>query len=74
VPFSKKIKAATGILTGAVGLITDAQQAETILLNEEADLIFIARESLRNPYFPLQAANTLKEMIDWPVQYERAKK
>jgi 2,4-dienoyl-CoA reductase-like NADH-dependent reductase (Old Yellow Enzyme family) len=74
VPFSKKIKAATGILTGTVGLITDAHQAETILLNEEADLILFARESLRNPYFPLNAASALNENIDWPIQYIRAKK
>jgi 2,4-dienoyl-CoA reductase-like NADH-dependent reductase (Old Yellow Enzyme family) len=74
VPFSQKIKAATGILTGTVGLITDAHQAETILLNEEADLILFARESLRNPYFPLNAASALNEKIDWPIQYNRAKK
>lgn len=74
VPFSKKIKAATGISTGTVGLITDAQQAENILQNEDADLILFARESLRNPYFPLNAAIALNEKIDWPIQYERAKK
>lgn len=74
VPFSKKIKANSEILTGAVGLITDAAQAENILLNNEADLVLIARESLRNPYFPLNAANALNEQIDWPLQYERAKK
>ncbi|MEI8074139.1 MAG: NADPH dehydrogenase NamA [Bacteroidota bacterium] len=74
VPFSHKIKAASGILTAAVGLITEAQQAEDILLNSEADLVLIARESLRNPYFPLNAANALNEKIDWPLQYERAKK
>ena len=74
VPFSKKIKADAGILTGAVGLITDAEQAENILLNEEADLILIARESLRNPYFPLNAAEVLNEKLDWPIQYDRAKK
>jgi 2,4-dienoyl-CoA reductase-like NADH-dependent reductase (Old Yellow Enzyme family) len=74
VPFSKKIKEATGISTGAVGLITDAHQAETILLNEEADLILFARESLRNPYFPLNAASALNEKIEWPIQYDRARK
>jgi 2,4-dienoyl-CoA reductase-like NADH-dependent reductase (Old Yellow Enzyme family) len=74
VAFSKKIKASTGILTGTVGLITDAHQAEAILLNEEADLILFARESLRNPYFPLNAASALNEKIDWPIQYDRAKK
>lgn len=74
VPFSKKIKAGADILTGTVGLITDAEQAEKILMNEEADLILIARESLRNPYFPLNAATALNENIDWPIQYVRAKK
>jgi 2,4-dienoyl-CoA reductase-like NADH-dependent reductase (Old Yellow Enzyme family) len=74
VPFSKQIKEATGISTAAVGLITDAQQAENILLNEEADLILFARESLRNPYFPLNAASALNEKIEWPIQYDRAKK
>jgi 2,4-dienoyl-CoA reductase-like NADH-dependent reductase (Old Yellow Enzyme family) len=74
VPFSKRIKTDTGMLTGTVGLITDAQQAETILLNEEADIILFARESLRNPYFPLNAASALNEKIDWPIQYDRAKK
>ncbi len=74
VPFSKKIKETTGIATAAVGLITDAHQAENILINEEADLILFARESLRNPYFPLNAASALNENIDWPIQYARAKK
>ncbi len=74
VSFSKKIKAEAAILTGAVGLITDAKHAEDILLNNDADLVLIARESLRNPYFPLNAATALNEKIDWPVQYERAKK
>ena len=74
VPFSKRIKEVTGISTGTVGLITDALQAENILLNKEADLILFARESLRNPYFPLNAATALNEKIDWPIQYARAKK
>jgi 2,4-dienoyl-CoA reductase-like NADH-dependent reductase (Old Yellow Enzyme family) len=74
VVFSKKIKDATGISTGTVGLITDAQQAENILLHEEADLILFARELLRNPYFPLNAAAALHEKIEWPIQYDRARK
>ena len=74
VPFSKKIKGEAAILTAAVGLITDANQAEDILLNNEADLVLIARESLRDPYFPLNAATALNEKMAWPVQYERAKK
>lgn len=73
VAFAQEIKKETGILTGAVGMITDAEQAENILNTDQADLILIARESLRNPYFGLNAAGTLKNEIDWPVQYLRAK-
>lgn len=73
VKFADAIKKQANILTGAVGLITEAEQAELILQNGEADLIFIARESLRNPYFPLHAAKQLGDEIKWPVQYERAK-
>lgn len=72
-PFASRIKRETGILTGTVGLITSATQSETILVNGDADMIFMAREILRNPYFPLAAAHELKENITWPVQYERAK-
>jgi 2,4-dienoyl-CoA reductase-like NADH-dependent reductase (Old Yellow Enzyme family) len=73
VTFSAKIKKETTALTGAVGLITDAQQAEAILKNNEADLIVMARELLRDPYFPLHAAHQLGEDIQWPIQYDRAK-
>jgi len=72
-PFASRIKKETGILTGTVGMITTAIQAETILVNGDADMIIIAREMLRQPYFPLQAAHELKEKVDWPVQYERAR-
>jgi 2,4-dienoyl-CoA reductase-like NADH-dependent reductase (Old Yellow Enzyme family) len=72
VPFSEAVRK-TGILTGAVGLITTASQAETILQEERADLIFFGREMLRNPYFPLQAARELDHEISWPVQYLRSK-
>ncbi len=74
VPFAKQIKQEADILTGAVGMITDAEQAETILVKGEADLILLAREFLRDPYFPLHAASALQQDIPWPVQYERAKK
>ena len=74
VPFSKKIREEAGIATGAVGIITKAEQAEAILESGEADLIFIARESLRNPNFPLDAAKELGNNVDWPVQYARAKR
>lgn len=73
VPFAEKIKKETGILTGAVGLITEAKQAEEILVNGKADLILLARQALRNPYFPLSAAEELDNQIEWPVQYLRAK-
>ncbi len=73
VSFAATIKKA-GILTGAVGLITDAHQAEEILNAGNADLIFMAREMLRNPYFPIIAAEQLSVPISWPQQYERAKK
>jgi len=74
VPFAETIRKETGIPTGAVGLITSAKQAETILENEQADLVFIAREFLRDPYFPLHAAMELGDEINWPKQYMRAKK
>lgn len=73
VPFAERIKKEVGIATGAVGLITTASQAEEILATGKADMVLIARESLRNPYFPLQAAKELGTDIQWPLQYERAK-
>ncbi|WP_217603069.1 NADH:flavin oxidoreductase/NADH oxidase [Chitinophaga sp. GbtcB8] len=73
VGFAEQIKKQSGILTGAVGIITTPEQAEEILTNEQADLIFIARQSLRDPYFPLHAATALQDDIQWPLQYERAK-
>ncbi|MFT2007913.1 NADPH dehydrogenase NamA [Pontibacter sp. 13R65] len=73
VPFADRIKKETSLLTGAVGLITDAQQAEAIIAEGKADLVLLAREFLRDPYFPLHAAHELKANLDWPLQYERAK-
>lgn len=73
VAFAERIKKETGILTGAVGLITTSHHGEEIIEKEQADIILIARESLRNPNFPLYAAHLLQEEIKWPVQYERAK-
>ena len=73
-PFAESIKKETGILTGAVGLITTAHEANTIVAEGKADLVFMARELLRNPYFPMQAAEELQHDISWPLQYERAKK
>lgn len=71
--FAAKVKQEAHIASGAVGLITTAEQAEDILQNQQADLIFFARELLRDPYFPINAAKALGVNIDWPLQYERAK-
>lgn len=73
VPFAEKIRKETGVLTGAVGMITEAHQAEEILTTGKADAIFIAREFLRDPYWPRHAAKILGAQIPWPLQYERAK-
>jgi len=73
-PFAEKIKKESGILTGTVGMITTAEEAEGIISKGQADLVFMARELLRDPHFPLRAAHELKADITWPKQYERAKK
>ena len=72
-PFAQAIRDGAGILTGAVGLITSAHQADHIIRTGQADMVFIAREFLRDPYFGLTAAAELRQPITWPVQYERAK-
>lgn len=72
VPVAQAVRQ-TGMPTGAVGMITTVEQAEDILTNQQADLIFMARHLLRDPYFALHAANKLDEDIEWPVQYARAK-
>jgi 2,4-dienoyl-CoA reductase-like NADH-dependent reductase (Old Yellow Enzyme family) len=75
VGFSERIRSATGILTAAVGMITEAAQAEAILAEGQADLIVMARQLLRDPYFPLHAADELGfSGIHWPLQYQRARK
>ena len=73
VPFATAIRAETGILTSAVGLITDADQAEHILATGEADAVFVGREFLRNPRWALEAAEKLGVTIAWPSQFERAR-
>lgn len=72
VPYAEEIKKQTSMLTGAVGLITDAFQAEEILQGQKADAILLARELLRDPYWPLHAANELGVEIEIPDQYKRA--
>ena len=71
VKFSDEIKKQTGCLTGAVGLITEAQQAENILSENKSDLIFFGRELIRNPYFAYKAAKELNAKIEVPAQYDR---
>ena len=71
VPFSETIKSGASIATGAVGLITTGIQAEEILQNERADLIFIGRELLRDPYWPRNAAKELRYEIEAPTPYKR---
>lgn len=73
VPFAERIKNETGILTGAVGLITEASQAEEIIASGQADLVLFARESLRNPNLALDFAKELGVDVKWPIQYKRAK-
>lgn len=71
VPYADQIRREAGIATGALGLILNAVQAEEILKNERADLVFLARELLRNPYWPYHAAKDLNVEIEGPRQYER---
>lgn len=73
VPFAATVKRETGIATGAVGLITEPDQAEEIIERKDADAVFLGRELLRNPYWPLRAAQRLRGGIEWPRQYLRAK-
>jgi 2,4-dienoyl-CoA reductase-like NADH-dependent reductase (Old Yellow Enzyme family) len=72
VPFSARIRREAGIPTAAVGLITDAAQADQVVRNAEADLVLLAREILRDPYWALHSAARLGRKITWPVQYLRA--
>jgi len=69
VPFSAAIRREVGIATGAVGLITQPEHAESILANGEADVISLGRELQRNPYWPLHAAHALGDAVTWPQQY-----
>ncbi len=74
IPFAQRIKEEANILTGGVGLITSAEQAEQIIVTGQADLVFLAREMLRDPYWALHAAKKLNiDLEDFPEQYLRAK-
>ncbi len=70
--FAEQIRREANILTGAVGMITSPTQAEHVLVTGQADAVVIAREFLRDPYWPLRAARQLGQQISWPVQYLRA--
>ena len=71
-PFAERIRRDAGIKTGAVGMIRSADQAEHIVRTGQADAVFIARQLLRDPYWPLKAAKHLGVQVRWPPQYERA--
>ncbi len=73
-PFAARIRREADILTGAVGLITAPEQADHIIRTGQADVVLLGRELLRNPYWPLQAAEKLGVEGPWPVQYLRAKR
>jgi 2,4-dienoyl-CoA reductase-like NADH-dependent reductase (Old Yellow Enzyme family) len=74
VPFARQIRDEVGIMTGAVGLITESAYANEIITSGDADLVFIARELLREPYWGLKAQSELGEEQSWPVPYGYAVK
>ncbi len=73
VPFAEQIRRDAEIPTGAVGMITDAAQADAIISTGQADVVLLARQLLRDPYWPLHAAKELSVDVEWPKQYGRAK-
>ncbi len=73
VPFAATVRAEAGIATGAVGFITEPAQAEQIVATGQADVVLLAREMLRDPYWPLHAAKALRVDVPWPDQYLRGK-
>ncbi len=73
VPFADAVRREAAIATGAVGFITDPRQAEEIVASGKADAVLLARELLRDPYWPLRAAAVLGADVAWPKQYARAK-
>ena len=74
VPFSRQIRHETGIMTGAVGLITEPRDADEIITSGDADLVFLGRELLREPYWTLKAQHELGEDPAWPIPYGYAVK
>ncbi len=73
VPFAEEIRKKAAVMTGAVGMITDPHQAEEIIASGKADAVLMAREFLRTPYWPMNAAKVLNEEISYPPQYLRAR-
>jgi 2,4-dienoyl-CoA reductase-like NADH-dependent reductase (Old Yellow Enzyme family) len=73
VPFADRIRREAGVPTGAVGLITEPQQAEKVLVEGAADVVLLARELLRDPHWPLRAAVELGAEVTWPAPYDRAR-
>ena len=72
VPFAQRIRAEANIPTAAVGMITEPIQANAIIAEGQADIVLLAREMLRDPYWPVHAAEALSEPASWPIQYLRA--
>jgi len=70
-PFAERIRRDAAVMTGAVGLITQPAQADQIVGSGQADAVLIARELLRDPYWPLRAARELGQTVSWPPQYLR---
>ncbi|HET6936167.1 MAG TPA: NADH:flavin oxidoreductase/NADH oxidase [Candidatus Angelobacter sp.] len=73
VALAEQVRRDGGVLTGAVGMITDPAQADQIIRSGQADVVFLARQFLREPYWPLLAARDLNQNIEWPPQYDRAR-
>ena len=73
VGFAERVRREAGVATGAVGLITSPEQADAIVAEGKADVVLMARQLLRDPYWPLRAAKALGASVTWPVQYLRAK-
>jgi 2,4-dienoyl-CoA reductase-like NADH-dependent reductase (Old Yellow Enzyme family) len=71
VPFAERIRREAGVPTGAVGLITEPQQADAIVRGGQADCVLLARQLLRDPYWPMNAATALGHLLSWPAQYLR---
>jgi len=72
VPFAARIRSAAAVPTAAVGMITEPTQANSIIEQGQADLVLLAREMLRDPYWAVHAAGALSEPMRWPQQYQRA--